>query len=994
MIFMNSHRNEPGKTLPLKRLSLFMMIILGGFSGVVSAESGRPDYDLDDDGLIEINDLGDLDEIRNDTTGSTLYTSNDGCPVDGCFGFELTTDLDFDTNGDGEMDENDDYWNGGTGWLPIGNADLDDPLAGNNAFAAIFEGNDYTIYNLYIRSKGDNTLQAMGFIGQSQAVDADAEEPSYIQNVHFHGPLTSVSGNYVTGTLLGNATGTIVTNVSVDSYVNSPGGPIGGLIGYAQVVEVSGAQVMGVVNGGSNTGGLMGIGEDVRILDSFTMNQIFGNESVGGIIGYASDNIEISTSFSAGDIRGDDDVGGIMGHLAGTGGIADSYALGDIDGEDAVGGILGFSEKDLTMGRTYHSGELTGESWLGGIVGYIFGADNAVNISYWSSGLEDSVGFDETGGTNTDGNAGATEDELRCPVGPDEVLCLLGFPLYYEWPEDTWDFGTNKQLPALIIDGVVYRDTDEDGIWDFEDDSDGDGVFDDEDALPNDPDRSEPNIEGEVTISGTAAEGQVLTATVTDEDGLSDPDIYYLWVADQEPVWEGSNIYIPQEADIGKTIQVYVEYTDDAGFDERILSTETEEVISIEDNSWNRILAYANGGNAEAPYTEDYVIVGVDAVEPEPLAYLTTIMNYAVSQSAVDQVDELSELDALLDVILAGQDTDGDGLPDNFETDADIDGDGIPNFEDEDSDGEQIPDYLELGLDLTDSDLDGIIDVFDADADADGILDTQEKYPEIPADRVDDNLDGVDDNLATQAAFIAMFPEADADNDGLINPYDADSDGDGVNDLDDSNTSQENDVTAGGGAMGMTFFALMAGLLVALRRNHLSSKTLKALLAPLAMCLAVQAHAEFAVSAAMGPSYFNPETSDEVTVNDKTGVALQIDGGFAAYDEQVGVFVGITDLGAMKVNGGEVNFRSIAGYLQLKPSFLRFGDWGLMGRAGSNKLMLTAKDGLKASDYEGNLPYYAVGLHTTVGAERRVEILIHSFSEDARVATIGYRHLF
>ena len=494
-----------------------------------------------------------------------------------------------------------------------------------------------------------------------------------------------------------------------------------------------------------------------------------------------------------------------------------------------------------------------------------------------------------------------------------------------------------------------------------------------------------------MTISGTAAEGQVLTATVTDEDGLNNADIYYLWIADQEePVWEGSNVYIPQAADVGKEIQVYVEYTDDAGFDERILSQATEAVISIEDNSWNRILAYADGGDADAPYTEDYVIVGVDGVEPEPLAYLTTIMNYAVSQLTVDQVDELAELDAILDVILEGQDTDEDGLPDNFETDADVDGDGIPNFEDEDSDGEQIPDYLELGLDLTDSDLDGIIDVFDADADADGILDTQEKYPEIPADRVDDNLDGVDDNMDTQAEFIALFPEADIDNDGLINPYDADSDGDGVNDLDDSNTSEENDVTAGSGAVGAGFFAIMGGLLIALRRRQVSLAALGGLL----MVLSAPAQAEFAVSVAFGPSHFSPEVSDEVTVDDKTGVALQLDGGFAAYDEQVGIFVGITDLGAMKVNGGEVNFRSLAGYLQVKPSFLRIGNWGFMARAGSNKLMLTAKDGLKASDYEGSLPYYAAGLHTMVSDERRVEILIHSFSEDARVASIGYRHLF
>ena len=48
------------------------------------SESDRADYDLDDDGLIEINDLPDLNEIRNNLDGSSLYGSSVGCPVSGC----------------------------------------------------------------------------------------------------------------------------------------------------------------------------------------------------------------------------------------------------------------------------------------------------------------------------------------------------------------------------------------------------------------------------------------------------------------------------------------------------------------------------------------------------------------------------------------------------------------------------------------------------------------------------------------------------------------------------------------------------------------------------------------------------------------------------------------------------------------------------------------------------------------------------------------------
>ncbi|MEK9765695.1 MAG: hypothetical protein VW274_04385, partial [Thalassolituus sp.] len=83
---------------------LLITTILGAFSFTAFAESGREDYDLDDDGLIEINDLSDLDEIRNNLDGTSLYGTSQGCPEAGCNGFELTTDLDFDTNADGVMD--------------------------------------------------------------------------------------------------------------------------------------------------------------------------------------------------------------------------------------------------------------------------------------------------------------------------------------------------------------------------------------------------------------------------------------------------------------------------------------------------------------------------------------------------------------------------------------------------------------------------------------------------------------------------------------------------------------------------------------------------------------------------------------------------------------------------------------------------------------------------------------------------------------------------
>ena len=107
------------------------------------------DYDADNDGLIEIVNLAQLDAVRHDLDGDGVaiqegmvaYTAafpvaatGMGCPSGGgCTGYELETDLDFDTNGNGRADAGDDYGGSGFGWLPIGK--------GGFPLYATFEGN-------------------------------------------------------------------------------------------------------------------------------------------------------------------------------------------------------------------------------------------------------------------------------------------------------------------------------------------------------------------------------------------------------------------------------------------------------------------------------------------------------------------------------------------------------------------------------------------------------------------------------------------------------------------------------------------------------------------------------------------------------------------------------------------------------------------------------------------------------------------------------------
>ena len=101
------------------------------------------DYDLDDDGLIDVDSIAKLFAIRWDLNGDGAASSDDrtkyetafpygltspnmGCNEDAandsdkvCTGYELTAGLDFDSEPDGDVDINDHsgaWWDGGKGW--------------------------------------------------------------------------------------------------------------------------------------------------------------------------------------------------------------------------------------------------------------------------------------------------------------------------------------------------------------------------------------------------------------------------------------------------------------------------------------------------------------------------------------------------------------------------------------------------------------------------------------------------------------------------------------------------------------------------------------------------------------------------------------------------------------------------------------------------------------------------------------------------------------
>ena len=164
----------------------------------VTVTAGSRDYDADNDGLIDVASLAQLNALRYDLNADGLvdgatwmpyYTAYPmgtlgmGCPSDGCTGYELTANLDFDTDDDGDVDSDDDYWKDGDGWDPIGEADA--------PFTADFNGNRRSVSNLFIDRDTEDEVGLFGAVGSSR-----------ISGVTLAG--ADVTGRDAVGSLLGD----------------------------------------------------------------------------------------------------------------------------------------------------------------------------------------------------------------------------------------------------------------------------------------------------------------------------------------------------------------------------------------------------------------------------------------------------------------------------------------------------------------------------------------------------------------------------------------------------------------------------------------------------------------------------------------------------------------------------------------------------------------------------------------------------------------------
>ncbi|MBF7074174.1 hypothetical protein ISG33_12255 [Glaciecola sp. MH2013] len=93
------------------------------------------------------------------------------------------------------------------------------------------------------------------------------------------------------------------------------------------------------------------------------------------------------------------------------------------------------------------------------------------------------------------------------------------------------------------------------------------------------------NIIGTLSISGEAIVGSLLSASLSDENGIGE-SINYQWVADGQAIEGAADATFEiTEAQIGTAISLMVTYTDNDGFDETLSSDSTAPVIAAPSNS-------------------------------------------------------------------------------------------------------------------------------------------------------------------------------------------------------------------------------------------------------------------------------------------------------------------------------------------------------------------------------------------------------------------------
>mgnify|MGYP003386591699 CR=1 FL=1 len=434
----------------------------------------RMDYDLDDDGLIEINDLADLDDIRNNISsekpseilGHTLYESSDGCPESGCYGYELTTDLNLDSNGNDAFDDGDLFWNDGLGWNPIGSFSV--------KFNAEFNGNGFAISNLVMRRPGE---AFSGFIAYSEygyihdfSISAHMITGAESGGVLAYGWNTRLERIYADIVIAGEATTEPCSSKCVPERV-------GGIVGGADESTFKQLVIKAHVTGLDRLGGLGGVINDSEINEVALQITLEGNDLLGGLVGSInSNNIDSIVVFA--DIEGDANVAGLIGGTSGGSGstinnilVSGSVTPGvNLDQYARGGALIGSAITADLISHVISLVRLPEDINEAHLIGALIGKAERPSFSdvYWANDLA----FRSRAYNGPDfRNPEQSWDliDLQCASDSNNCngLLLTTFPdELNSLGNSIWDFELDTEAPSMVLPMGKFSDADGNGLVD------------------------------------------------------------------------------------------------------------------------------------------------------------------------------------------------------------------------------------------------------------------------------------------------------------------------------------------------------------------------------------------------------------------------------------------------------------------------------------------------------------------------------------------------
>ncbi|MDD2659014.1 MAG: filamentous hemagglutinin N-terminal domain-containing protein [Methylococcales bacterium] len=245
-------------------------------------------------------------------------------------------------------------WNGGAGFVPVGNS--------LNPFTGYFNGLGHTISGLFVNNglvNGDaglfgaiDTTASISNVGLLNANITGLNYAGALVGESIAGGTSSISNSYATGSV--NTTGVSGGGILVSA---------GGLIGRSFTdISNSYASVNVLSPSATWVGGL--VGEQQRNIDNSYATGNVSGLAAGGLVGYlcnCSGVSGINNSYATGNVNDSGNNGGGLVGFTYNGAITNSYATGAVSGA-GTGGLLGGSLNGVSIGNSFWNIQTSGQA--------------------------------------------------------------------------------------------------------------------------------------------------------------------------------------------------------------------------------------------------------------------------------------------------------------------------------------------------------------------------------------------------------------------------------------------------------------------------------------------------------------------------------------------------------------------------------------------------------------------------------------------------------